>query len=259
MHEHAAQGDWHFFDGGHGSIVLLLHGLGSCGADWAPQIQALLPHHRVIAPDLRGHGASPGVPGPWRMADLANDVLRLLERLAPGGPVHVVGFSLGGMVALELARRAPQRVASLCLINSLPLPAAKPPALLLTYWLRRAMIALFGLETLGRMLGKKLFPLPAQQDLRERFAQRMGAMSQTAYLATLDAIFHWHGPEPSTLAMPVLVLAADGDYTPVELKRRFAAGLPRGRLAVIAGSRHASTLDQPALVNQLLHDFLTTR
>lgn len=259
MQAHTADGDWNFFDGGQGETVLLLHGLGSCGADWAPQIEALLPRHRVIAPDLRGHGGSPCPAGPWRMAAFADDMLRLLARLAPAGPVHVVGFSLGGMVALELARRAPERIATLCLINSLPLPAAKPPALLCTYWLRRAMIALFGLEALGRMLGKKLFPLPDQRELRERFAQRMGGMAKRPYLATLDAIFHWHGPEPASLAMPVLVLAADHDYTPVELKRRFAAGLPRGRLAVIAGSRHASTLDQPAQVNQLLQDFITTR
>ncbi|WP_256077083.1 alpha/beta fold hydrolase [Massilia sp. YIM B04103] len=251
----------HCLDIGQGEAVLLLHGLGSCGHDWEPQIQTLALHYRIIAPDLRGHGLSPAPHDgkPWRMADLAQDVAELLSALELDS-VHIIGFSLGGMVALELAqmqRATLPRIASLCLINALPLDAARPPSLVFTYWLRRAIIALFGLGAVGRMVAGKIFPRPDQERLRNSFITQMQQMSKSAYLAALDAIYHWHWrPRADALSLPVLILAADQDYTPVEAKRAFAAQLPDCRLEVIADSRHGTPLDQASKVNALLLSFL---
>lgn len=259
-----------YLDIGHGEPVLLLHGLGSCGHDWEPQIQTLALHYRIIAPDLRGHGQSPAPldGAPWRMADLAQDVADLLAVLELDS-VHIVGFSLGGMVALELLQmpRTPStkfgqaaklpHIASLTLINSLPLDAARPPSLVMTYWLRRAIIALFGLGAVGRMVSSKIFPRPDQERLRNSFVAQMQQMNKAAYLAALDAIYHWRWqPSPDALSLPVLILAADQDYTPVAAKRAFAAQLPDCRLEVIADSRHGTPFDQASKVNALLLSFL---
>ena len=245
-----------YLDSGEGEAVLLLHGLGSCAADWEPQIDALASGYRVIAVDLRGHGASPAPDGDWRIGDMADDVLRLLAQLGLRR-VHLVGFSLGGMVALELANRAPDRAASLCLINSQPFLGPKPRPLVFAYYLRRAVIACFGLAAMARIIGKKLFPQEKQQALLERFVAQMAGMSKRAYLAALDAIFHWDiRPRFDALAMPVLIMAADRDYTPVESKRAFAAQFQQCWFEVIADSRHASPLDQVRLVNTLLLSFL---
>lgn len=257
-HSEPSDGQAHYLDSGSGETVLLLHGLGSCGADWAPQANALCARFRVIAPDLRGHGRSPAPPGPWRIADFAGDMLALLDQLG-ASRVHLVGFSLGGMVALEMADRAPQRFASLCLINSQPFDAARPPALLFAYWLRRAVIAVCGMRAVARMIGNKLFPRAEQRALLERFVAQMAGMPKTAYLTALDAIFHWRiAPRFDALSMPVLIMAADQDYTALALKRAFAARFSNCRFEIIADSRHASPLDQVKLVNTLLSSFLAT-
>ncbi|MNK19815.1 3-oxoadipate enol-lactonase 2 [compost metagenome] len=237
--------------------VFLLHGLGSCAEDWRPQIDALGSSFRLIVPDLRGHGASPAPNGDWQIGDFANDLFNLMDQLdVPRA--HIVGFSLGGMVGLEMANRAPGRVASLCLINSQPFQGSKPASLLFAYWLRRMVIATFGLKSMGKIIGKKLFPDPAQHALVERFATQMAGMDKRAYLAALDAIFHWDiDPHFQALAMPVLIMAADQDYTPVASKRVFAAQFQQCEFEVIANSRHATPLDQAQRVNTLLQSFLT--
>lgn len=243
---------------GQGMPVLLLHGLGSCAEDWRVQIDALSAAHRVIAPDLRGHGQSSAPAGPWQMGDLANDVFNLMDQLDIA-QVQVVGFSLGGMVALELANRAPERVASLCLINSQPFEGRKPAALLFAYWLRRTVIATVGLKSMGRIIGRKLFPEPAQQPLVERFAAQMAGMDKRAYLAALDAIFHWQIQlQPAVLSMPLLMIAADQDYTPVVSKQAFATRFLHCQFELVAHSRHATPLDQAQCVNTLLQSFLGT-
>jgi pimeloyl-ACP methyl ester carboxylesterase len=66
---------------GAGRSRVLLHGLGSCGADWRPQIDALGGSYRLIVPDLRGHGASPAPRGDWQIGDFANDLFNLMDQL----------------------------------------------------------------------------------------------------------------------------------------------------------------------------------
>ncbi|MDN2705047.1 alpha/beta hydrolase [Janthinobacterium sp. SUN100] len=242
---------------GQGDPVFLLHGLGSCAEDWRPQIDALGSSHRLIVPDLRGHGASPAPNGDWQIGDFANDLFNLMDQLDVAR-AHIVGFSLGGMMGLEMANRAPGRVTSLCLINSQPFQGSKPAALLFAYWLRRTVIATFGLKAMGKIIGKKLFPDPEQQALVERFATQMAGMDKRAYLAALDAIFHWDiDIHFQALAMPVLIMAADQDYTPVASKRAFAAQFQQCEIEIIANSRHATPLDQAQRVNTLLQSFLT--
>ena len=74
--------------------IFLLHGLGSCAADWRPQIDALGSNYRLIVPDMRGHGASPAPNGDWQIGDFANDLFNLMDQLdVPRA--HIVGFSPG--------------------------------------------------------------------------------------------------------------------------------------------------------------------
>ncbi|MFT8243503.1 4-carboxymuconolactone decarboxylase [Roseomonas sp. BN140053] len=92
--------------------VLMLHSIGTDGRVWDPQAAALARTHRVIRPDLRGHGLSGTLPGEAGMADLAADALAVLDALGVHA-AHVVGLSIGGRVALEIAATAPDRVLSL--------------------------------------------------------------------------------------------------------------------------------------------------
>ncbi|MBX5441175.1 MAG: alpha/beta fold hydrolase, partial [Solirubrobacteraceae bacterium] len=94
--------------------LVLANSLGSTLAMWEPQIERLAAELRVVRFDLRGHGRSPVPPGPYTLAELAEDVVALLDRLEIPR-AHVAGVSLGGMIAMRLGIDAPDRVDRLVL------------------------------------------------------------------------------------------------------------------------------------------------
>ncbi|MEU6348988.1 alpha/beta hydrolase [Streptomyces sp. NPDC047072] len=99
-----------------GETLLLVHG-GACDShDWSAQIGAFAARHRVIAPDLRGHGRSTGLTGGQRPRDFADDLAELLDEIATG-PVVVVGHSLGAVVASVLAVEHPSLVRAVVAVD----------------------------------------------------------------------------------------------------------------------------------------------
>jgi pimeloyl-ACP methyl ester carboxylesterase len=110
---------------GDGPPVLLIHGLGYARWGWEPLAPLLAVRHRVIAFDNRGIGASDAPAGPYAVADMAADALAVLDA-AGIATAHVVGTSLGGMVAQELAATAPERVDRLVLLCTTPGTSGHP-------------------------------------------------------------------------------------------------------------------------------------
>jgi pimeloyl-ACP methyl ester carboxylesterase len=104
--------------------MLLLHGIGRSLEDWAPQYPLLAASHRVIALDIPGFGFSTRSPEPTTLNVLAQGVIDTLDSLGEQRPLHVIGNSLGGAIALQLLVLEPQRVASLVLVNSAGFDAA---------------------------------------------------------------------------------------------------------------------------------------
>jgi 3-oxoadipate enol-lactonase len=113
-----------FIDSAEGFTMMMIHGFPFSSAMWEPQIEDLSGVARIIAPDLRGHGRSEPVPGPYTMEMLADDCAGLLDYLAISRPVVVCGLSMGGYVALEFFRQYPEMVAGLILVST----KAKPDA-----------------------------------------------------------------------------------------------------------------------------------
>lgn len=246
----------HYQEQGTGDPVLLLHGLGSSARDWEHQLPALAAHYRVIAVDLRGHGSSERTQGPFSVAQFAGDVAALMDRLQLP-TAHLVGISMGGMVGFQLAVDAPARVRSLVAINAGPELVARSLRQHLQLWLRRGVFRLFGLRRVAALLAPRLFPKPEQGPLRETFLLRWLENDPVAYGKAFRMLLGWSVVDRlERLVAPVLLIAGDGDYTPVSSKQAFLAHLPTGRLAVVEDSRHASTVDQPQRVNALLLDFL---
>lgn len=247
----------HYEEYGHGTPLLLVHGLGSSTLDWKKQIPELSTRYRVIVPDVRGHGRSDKPRERYSIAGFSADLTALIEHLNLS-PVHLVGLSMGGMIGFQLAVDQPQMLKSLSIVNSQPQVRMKK---LSDYWwlLKRwSMAHLLNMETIGKALGRMLFPKPEQADLRRKIAERWAKNDKRAYLASFKAIVGWGVQERlSRITCPTLIISADHDYTPVSVKEDYVKLLPDARLVVIEDSRHATPLDQPHRFNQTLLEFLT--
>jgi 3-oxoadipate enol-lactonase len=246
---------------GQGPPLLFIHGLGASTDTWTFQKDVFASEYRVIAVDLRGHGRSSKPPGPYSIRQMAEDAAALLAALACG-PACVVGHSLGGAVAVELALRSPDQVRALVLVNSAPaIPRGtllESLKLALAWRMREWIVRLRGMHALGAVLSRRLFPRPGQAELRRAMVEQWAANDKRAYLAALKALWRWPGVADrlATLHCPALVIAAEHDYTPVSFKQAYVARMPRTEIVVIPDSRHMTPLDQPAAFNAALGAFL---
>jgi lipase len=116
------------WDSGAPEAVLAFHGITASHVSWRAVARALEDRRMLIAPDLRGRGGSRGLPGPFGMAQHAEDAVHLLDSLG-ADRVDVVGHSMGGFVAMRFAADYPERVRSITLVDGgvpLPLPPDVP-------------------------------------------------------------------------------------------------------------------------------------
>jgi len=237
-------------------VVLLLHGLGSCGEDWALQRPALLPYFTLLAPDLRGQGASPMPVGWPTIDDLAADVRLLLERLAIRS-AHVVGLSLGGAVALQLAADEPARWRSLIAVNAFARLRATRGSL--RRGIERTWLAATGqMDELGRRVADGLFPDGGQEAFRAAAAARLAGNRPLTYIKLLAAVSRFDlRSRLEEIRAPTLVIVGEEDTTvPLVCKLELAAHIPGARLAKFPGSRHVTPLDDAAAFSARLLEFL---
>jgi 3-oxoadipate enol-lactonase len=147
-------------------VVVLLHGLGATGDSWGLQFPALREvGFRVIAPDMRGFGKSGCPGGSLTIRTMARDVIDLLSHLGIR-QAHIVGISMGGTIALQLALDAPESVENLVLINTFASLRPDNPRVWLYFGLRFMLIHTLGLETQARAVAHRIFPHPDQEPLR---------------------------------------------------------------------------------------------
>lgn len=249
--------DLYYETAGQGEPVLLLHGLGSCVEDWALQMPALAQRYRVIVADMRGHGRSDKPRGPYTVTMMAADVLGLLDGLGIKS-THIIGLSMGGMIAFQLAVDHPDRVRSMVIVNSGPALVAQTPGEKLKIQQRLLLAQLFGPARTGRFLSRRLFPKPDQEYMRAQLIERWAKNDKDAYLAAMRALIGWSVLDRvGFIRCPVMVIAGDRDYTPLEVKRKYVALIPSARLEVIEDSGHATPIDQTDKFNACVLDFIS--
>lgn len=262
--ETPAAGDLHYERCGPpgGASVVLLHGLGSSARDWQWQVAAFQERYRVITLDLPAHGRSAFRRGPraepLRVEAMAAAVGRLLTRLGEG-PVHVVGLSLGGCVALALAIAAPTRVRSLTLVNAFA--RLRPAGWRGAYRMleRLVLLAVAPMPVIAARVAQNLFPGPEQGELRAAAAASLGRNDKRAYFAAARALTRFDVRRRlAEIRCPTLIVAGEVDRTVPRTSAEFLqGGIPDARLLIVPGSGHATPYDQPDLFNRLVLEFVS--
>ncbi len=239
--------------------VVLLHGWGLNAAIWADLAARLAPRFRVRALDLPGYGTCPAC-RPYTLRGLAGAVARRAPRRC-----HVVGWSLGGQVALAWARRAPRQVGRLALISTTPSfvqradwPCAVAPQVLEEF--ARALAAdhpgtlrrFLALQARGDERGRQVVAA-LKRRLLEPGAPPAPVLEQgLKILLTVDL-----RAELAEVTQPALVLHGERDrLTPVAAGRYLAQALPAARFVPLTGCAHAPFLSQPERVTEALQEFL---
>ncbi len=241
---------------GQGEPILFIHGLGSSGRDWEPQVEFFAPHYQVITYDVRGHGQSGRPPGPYSVPLFAADAAALVDALGVA-PLHVVGISMGGMIAFQLAVDRPELLRSMVIVNSGPELVVRTFKERLSVLQRFWIVRLLGMRRMGEVLAGRLFPKPEQGALREMFAERWAENDVRAYAASMRALVGWSVSERlGQIDVPTLVIAADQDYTPLAVKEAYVARMPRAEIALIEDAHHAVPVERAAEFNAVLADFL---
>ena len=257
---------------GQGPPVLLLHGITSSSQTWAKVLPALAEHHTVIAPDLLGHGESAKPRGDYSLGAYASGVRDLTAALGHDR-MTVVGHSLGGGIAMQMAYQFPERVERLVLVNSgglgnevnLILRAATLPGseLVLPLMVHRHVRTVAG--ALGRAFGfLGLKPGADLQGIMEGFGSLTTGEAQRAFVHTARSIIDISGQRVSArdrlyLAadMPTLIVWGDRDpMIPVAHAYDAHVAMPGSRLEVFAGAGHFPFNDEPVRFSQVLCDFI---
>jgi len=248
--------DLHYEIAGEGEPLLLIHGHGSSGRDWEMQISYFSRRYRVITFDVRGFGKSSKPAGPYSMRLFAEDTAALLQRLDVV-PAHIAGISMGGMIAFELALGFPQLVTSLVIVNSYPEMRVETWKERLTVLERFLMLDLLGVRRTGEWLSRRLFIKPEQEELRALFVKRWAENDRRAYRESLKAIIGWDvEARLGEIHCPVLVVASDEDYLPLDEKQAYTAKILQARLIVIEDARHAVIAEKPQEFNAAMGEFL---
>jgi 3-oxoadipate enol-lactonase len=244
---------------GQGEPVVLLHGLGGSTVDWTPTVGVLAGHHRVLVLDTRGSGRSRDLrrpAGPFSVKQFADDVAALLAHRS-AAPAHVVGLSMGGMVAFQLAVDHPASVRTLTIVNSGPALVPRGIRQRLYIGLRLVVARLFGPAGMARLLVWQLFPRADQAPLRRAFRESMRRNDRRAYIATQRALVGWSVLDRiSAIEAPALIVAADRDYTPLSAKEAYARRMKRAEVVLVTGAGHALPIEAPEKFNAVLLDFL---
>lgn len=232
---------------GSGPAVVLSNSLGSTHRMWDAQIADLERHFTVVRYDTRGHGASPVPDGPYTIDDLADDVIALLDRLAIAR-AHIVGLSLGGMTAMRLAARNPERVARMVLLCT---GAQLPPAQAWTD--RAATVRAEGSQAVAAAVVDRWFS-PGYPGDRAPWEAMVAATPAEGYAGCCEAIAQLDlRQELSTITAPTLAIAgAEDPATPPAKLEEITDAVADAKLLVVEHAAHLANAEQPGTITPAL-------
>jgi len=245
----------YFTEHGAGPPLLLIHGVMVTGEMFQPVIERFATQHRVIIPDLRGHGRSRGLPPPYTVARLATDLSNLLDELGIESTA-VLGYSQGGAVAQQLVLDHPTRCARLVLACTYAFNMATvrerfeghlTPLLIRILGMRRfaELVISQGLKQVDNERADWVVGLIAVQDsklMASAWHEAMGFDSRSRL---------------AEIACPTLIIAgSNDDAVPIHHARMLHDGIVRSQLVVLDGADHALIWTRPNELAQVTEKFL---
>jgi len=235
--------------------LVFVHGYLGGGQQWVEQVRVFGTQFQVITPDLPGFGANNTAITPDSIRGLAMNVLGQLDKLGVHH-FHLVGHSMGGMIAQEMVALAPERVDRLVLYGTGPVGLM--PGRFETIDESRCAIHERGVETTGERISATWFLHGESGQGYGLCAELALQASEQAALAGLTAMEHWSGVAAlAEIKSPTLVLWGDLDRAYLwPQPEQLWHGITGAQLAVIPGCSHAVHLEKPQLFNAVLADFL---
>jgi pimeloyl-ACP methyl ester carboxylesterase len=241
---------------GNGPPLLLIHGVGARLDNWDGAAAVLARNFKVVRYDLRGHGQSSKVPGPYSLDLFADDAVALLDHLGVA-QAHIAGHSLGGMIAVTLGVRHPQRVERLAVLSA---AAGRTDEERRKVMERIALIAA-GIpgdhfkNSLARWFTDEF--RAANPDLMEQYAARNKENDPACYAAAYTVLATGEiGPDLPRVAAPTLVVTGEHDLGSNPRMSRFIhEGIAGSTLRILPRLRHSILIEAPRTVAGLIEPF----
>ncbi len=249
-----------YTDLGQGLPLVFIHGYPLNRGLWQPQVDELWDVARVLAPDLRGHGDSQPVPGPYSMDLLAEDVKAFLDSLGINQPVILCGLSMGGYIAFAFFRKYASRMAGLILTATRAL--ADTPQQKAGRDQSAQLAGQMGVEAIVEGMLPKLLSPKTYAQRPELAALARTIMEKTSLAGILGDLAGLKERPDSTptlgqIHLPTLILhGADDQIIPLQEAQAMQAAIPGARLEVIPDGGHLLNLENPAAFNQAVRSFL---
>ena len=250
----------HVVDQGKGDPVLWIQGMNAPAAAWAVQLTHFGQTHRGIAPDTRGVGLSDAPPGPYTTRQLAQDVIAILDAMSIER-THVVGLSLGGAVAQELALAHPARVRSLALLASFAAQSPRSRALLEAWRVLFPAVAAderlrkaWELQAYSWLFTERFWRSAANVRAALRFASSQPLQTPQGFIGQIDAALSHDSRDrlPGVRAPTLVIHGAVDQLSPKENGEELSRLIPGAELLLLADVGHAVNLEAQRAVNAAL-------
>jgi len=248
----------HCLQQGNGPALVLLHAFPVDARMWQGQLADLSSRFRVIAPDFGGFGQSP-LAGPFTVGSMADDIHQLLHGLgAP--PCVLAGISMGGYVAMQIARKYPQDLRGLILVDTKDTADTAEQRENRTRMIEVARTR--GSTAVADLMFPKMLS-PDTVDHRPEQARFLRQMMESCPAPTIEHALAALRDRPDMseelpkIATPTLIVVGDADsITPISVAEAMQRKIPGAKLAVINGAGHMSPLEQPSQVNRAIRQLI---
>ncbi len=242
-----------FVDGGEGDPpFVFVHGWSCNHTHFAPEIDHFVHDHRIVAVDLRGHGASDAPEQRYTVSALADDVAWLCGELGLVRPV-LVGHSMGGQVVLDVAARNPELAAAVVMVDAAPIVGASP-AMAMASDVAAALAGPNGASARGAIVDHAVSALAHSPALQAQVRADMLATPDHVAISCVTLMGDWDGESAArACTVPALHIGAED---PINDAAALRALNPLMRTGQTVGAGHFNQLEVPEQVNAMIERFL---